>query len=95
MILENITAWYWLIYVVVLFTATFTTCKGMNYSFLNSIILANGFSALFVDVVIFLWILPELGVMSPVYPGPSTLVSMTIAICQSTLLRPREAKPIQ
>lgn len=45
----------------------------------DSLIMANGLSAS-VTALFFVWVLPEFAHLSPVYPGPETLVSVLISV---------------
>ena len=59
----------------------------------DSIIMANGFAS-GLSLILFLWILPEISKISPVYPGPATLVNFIIVLFYGSHLG-KSMKPVE
>ena len=85
---------YWVAYLIILVPVFFFVKKGRNYTFLDALILSNGFTAFVNDIILFLWILPEFFNSLTLYPGPSTLISVTVAVIDGLELRARSVKKV-
>lgn len=59
----------------------------------DSIIMANGFAS-GLSLVLFLWIIPEISKISPVYPGPATLINFIIVLFYGSHLG-KSMKPVE
>lgn len=77
----NAAMWVSYFAIVIIFTWYFKKDAMHPYSrtFVDGLIMANGISAI-LTMLAFVWLLPEFAHLSPVYPGPETLVSILISM---------------
>lgn len=88
---------FWLTYFIILVVAFVYFYYFPYYvpkkKLADSIIMANGFAS-GLSLILFLWVIPEILKISPVYPGPATLVNFIIVLFYGSHLG-KSMKPVE